>query len=94
MTTTPTNVNHLMIDPREDDCRHVLPAGQTVRSLESNHTPSGNGRNDFPHDGRLNVLDSPLSAPTDGTPPPSKKPHLEARWVDENGKLVCKWSVV
>ncbi len=28
---------------------------------------------------------------TDATPQTAKKPRLEARWVNENGKLICKW---
>lgn len=28
---------------------------------------------------------------TDPTPQTAKKPRLEATWVNENGKLICKW---
>ncbi len=28
---------------------------------------------------------------TNATPQSAQKPRLEARWVNENGKLICKW---
>jgi hypothetical protein len=28
---------------------------------------------------------------TNATPQTAKKPRLEATWVNENGKLICKW---
>jgi hypothetical protein len=27
----------------------------------------------------------------DAIPQAAKKPQLEARWVNENGKLICQW---
>ena len=61
-----------------NDRINVLPRGQKIRDLSNNFLESEAGNDKLPS--------------TDVIPQIfKKKPHLEARWVAENGQLVCKW---
>jgi hypothetical protein len=87
MVTTPTNKRDAIAETSRDDTIDAWVQNDEARSLAGNNTLSGDRRNDVLEDdaGRDKLLKNIA------TPPISKKPRLEAHWVSENGKLICKW---
>ncbi len=87
MITTPRNENNLIVGASGDNLIDSFVGNDEVKGLTRNNTPIDNGGND--------VLDRQADNhklfSTDATLQTSKKPRLEARWVTENGKLICKW---
>ena len=87
MVTTPTNKKDSIAETPADETIDAWLENDEVRSLAGNNTLSGDRRNDVLEDdaGRDKLLKNIAN------PQASKKPRLEAHWVSEHGKLVCKW---
>jgi hypothetical protein len=81
---------------KKKDAIAQIPSNETTNTwlenddatdLAGNNTLSSNEQNNVLEDnaGRNKLLKNIAN------PQASKKPRLEARWVSENGKLICKW---
>ncbi len=87
MVTRPTNKKDAIVGTPRDKTINAWLESDEVRGLAGNNALSENGRNHVLEDG----ADRNKLLKNNPTPQTSKKTRLEAQWVSENGKLICKW---